>query len=79
MINSAKLKGAIYSAGYTMKTAAEAIGVEYTLFTRKVAGTSPFSATQLLKLCDLLHLTQEEARDIFLPSDFTECKAGITK
>lgn len=79
MINSAKLKGAVYAAGYTMKTAAEAIGVEYTLFTRKVAGSSPFSATQLLKLCDLLHLTQEEARDIFLPSDFTDCKAEVTK
>jgi len=79
MINSAKLKGAIYAAGYTMKTAAEAIGVEYTLFTRKVAGASPFSATQLLKLCDLLHLSQEEARDIFLPSDITNCKAGVAK
>lgn len=79
MINSAKLKGAIYSEGYSMKTAAEAIGIEYTLFTRKVAGQSPFSAELLLKVCDLLHLTQEEARDIFLPSDFTICKAGATK
>lgn len=79
MINSAKLKGAIYANGYTMKTASEAIGVEYTLFTRKVGGFSPFSATQLLKLCDLLHLTQEEARDIFLPSDFTDCKAGVAE
>lgn len=79
MINSAKLKGAIYSEGYSMKTAAEAIGIEYTLFTRKVAGRSPFSAEQLLKVCDLLHLSQEDARDIFLPSDFTICKVGATK
>ena len=79
MINSAKLKGAIYAAGYTLKTAAKAIGIEYTLFTRKVAGISPFSATQLLKLCDLLHLSQEEARDIFLPSNITNSKVGVTK
>ena len=78
MINSAKLKGAIYAAGYTLKTAAEAVGIDYTLFTRKVAGKSTFSATQLLKLCDLLHLTQEEAREIFLPSDITRCNTGIT-
>ena len=79
MINSAKLKGAIYSAGYTMKAAAEAAGIEYTLFTRKVAGRSPFSAVQLLEICDILHLSQEEAREIFLPSDFTDCKAGAAK
>ena len=79
MINSAKLKGAIYAAGYTMKTLAETAGIDYTLFTRKVAGKSPFSAKQMLIVCDLLHLTQEEARDIFLPSDFTDCKVGFAE
>ena len=76
MVNSAKLKGAIYAAGYNMKTTAEAIGMEYTLFTRKVAGKSPFSAAQLLMLCYLLHLSQDEATEIFLPSGFTICKVG---
>ena len=79
MINSAKLKGAIYAAGYTMKTLAEAAGIEYTLFTRKVAGRSPFSAYQMLIVCDLLRLTQEEAKEIFLPSDFTKCKVGVAE
>ena len=79
MINSAKLKGSIYSAGYNLKTFANAAGIEYTLFTRKVSGKSPFSATQLLTICDLLRLTQEEARDIFLPSDFTDCKVGVSE
>ncbi len=72
MVNTAILKGKIYAAGYTIKTLADEMGIEYNLFSKKVCGRIGFSAKQVLKLCELLHLTGDEAHEIFLPEDVTE-------
>ena len=74
MINTSKLKGKIYEAGYTIKTLADAMGIEYNLFSKKICGRVGFTAQQMLQLCELLHLTNEEARDIFMPEKITESK-----
>lgn len=72
MVNTAKLKGKIYAAGYTIKSLADKMDIDYNLFSKKVCGRIGFTAKQALKLCELLRLTEEEAHDIFLPEEVTE-------
>ena len=67
LINTNKLKAAIYASGYNIKKLAEIVGVEYNLFSKKVCGRSKFTLEQAFTLCVLLNLTMTEALEIFLP------------
>lgn len=72
MVNTNILKGRIYAAGYTIKSLADKMGIAYNLFSKKVCGHVGFTTQQMLQLCEILSLTNEEARDIFMPERFTE-------
>ncbi|MBP3554014.1 MAG: helix-turn-helix transcriptional regulator [Clostridia bacterium] len=67
MLNKNKLKGAIVSAGMTQKELASRIGMSENGFSSKLAGKSSFDASQIVKICDILGITDAgEKVSIFL-------------
>lgn len=72
MVNTNKLKAAIYAGGYNIKQFAKELGIDYNLCSKKICGRVGFTMEQAIKTCSLLHLTQEDAQDIFLSKRFTE-------
>ena len=72
LINTNKLKAAIYESGLTIKQLAKAMGIQYNLFSKKINGRSGFTAVQAFTICILLGLSMETAMQIFLP-------CGVTK
>ena len=74
VVNTYKLKAAIYAEGYNMKRFAEALGINSNLFSKKISGRVGFTMEQAIKTCQLLNLSQEEAQEIFLPKGFANKK-----
>lgn len=72
LINTNKLKAAIYEAGLTIKDLAKTMGIQYNLFSKKINGRSGFTAAQAFTICILLGLSLETAIQIFLPLGVTE-------
>ena len=69
VLNRNKLKGAIASAGMTQKELAAKIGMSENGFSLKLAGKSYFDAAQIVKICDVLDITDDSEKvDIFLSS-----------
>lgn len=67
MLNKNKLKGAIASAGLTQKELAARIGISENSFCNKMNGISYFDTHQILKICDILAITDNNEKvDIFL-------------
>ena len=66
-INVLKLKGKIVEAGYNNETFADALSMDASTFYRKIKtqGLS-FTIEQMLKMVDVLKLSRDDARDIFL-------------
>lgn len=68
MTDTAELNAAIARAGLSKKFVAKALGLTYAGFWKKVRNLSEFKATEIKKLQELLHLSDEERDRIFFAS-----------
>ena len=67
MVNTNKLKGAIKEAGYTQEEVAKKLGIDRKSFNRKVNGKSDFWIKEVIDLCDILKIGDNNKKfEIFL-------------
>lgn len=63
-----QVKRRISGAGLTVKEVASALGIDESTYYRKMANEGKtFNIDQIQALTDILGLTKQEAREIFLP------------
>lgn len=68
-VNVDALKGKIVDRGLTQEQVAEKINLDRSTFSRKMCSNAlKFSVGDMHKLCDVLQLSAEEAKHIFLAS-----------
>ncbi len=61
------LKGKIVSAGYTQRTLAPLLNMSENTLSKKVNGQTPFDTDDVVRLCELLNIVDnEEKAYIFL-------------
>lgn len=65
MTNREKLKGKIVENGMTQEQLAELLGITIATINYKVNNKSEFKASEIKKLAETLHLTDEEVNAIF--------------
>ena len=65
MTNTELLKQKIDESGYKMQFIAEQIGVSYQALYNKIGNKTEFLASEIMKLSELLKLTDEERNAIF--------------
>lgn len=61
MTNTLKLKAAITESGFTQEQIAEQLGMTVATFNYKVNNKSEFKASEIKKLCEVLHITEVNA------------------
>lgn len=62
-----KLKAKIKACHLSVKDVSDELGIDQSTYYRKVAASGEnFSVAQVKRLAELLHLTSEEAQEIFL-------------
>ena len=67
MLDTLKLKGKIVEAGMTQGELAEKIGISQNTLSRKIAGRRDFTIGEIDRICDVLHITENEQKcQIFL-------------
>ena len=66
MTNCKRLQEAIDGSGYTIKFIAKQLGITPQGFHKKRIGSSEFTISEMLILCDLLKLTKSAREEIFL-------------
>lgn len=65
MTNREKLKGKIVENGLTQEQLADMLGITIATFNYKVNNKSEFKASEIKKLAEVFHLTDEEVNAIF--------------
>ena len=65
MTDKEKLMGKISESGIKLGFLCEQLGICRFTFSRKLANLSEFTASEIVKLTELLHLTPEERDAIF--------------
>lgn len=65
MTNSAKLKGKMIESGLNQTWVAEQLGMTVATFNYKVNNKTEFKASEIKKLSEILHLTNDEVNTIF--------------
>lgn len=70
-MNISKLRGIMAERGMTMREAAQACGISYITFYRRLqSGGEDFTIGEFVSLASILSITQDELTDIFaLPAD----------
>ena len=71
MTNTDLLKRKIDESGYKMQYIAEYIGVSYQALYNKIGNKTEFLASEIMKLSELLKLTDEERNEIFFAENVT--------
>ena len=56
------LKGKIVSAGYTQKTLAPLMHMSKNTLSKKLNGTAQFTTEQVIRLCDLLQIVDDQEK-----------------
>ncbi len=69
MTRENELRAAIVRAGYTMEQVAKALMLSAGGFWKKLTNRSEFTATEIKKLQELLHLTNAERDYIFFATN----------
>ena len=64
-INLTKLNARIVESGMSKTFIAKKLGITREGFYKKLNGKSEFKASELYKLIDILHLSEDESRIIF--------------
>jgi transcriptional regulator with XRE-family HTH domain len=71
-----KLRGKIRECGYTMEQFAAAIGISPSSLTRKIANTTDFTQSQVVRACSVLKIPYEDLEHYFFALQATkECSA----
>lgn len=65
MTNSAKLKGKMVESGLNQTWIAEQLGMTIATFNYKVNNKTEFKASEIKKLSEILHLTNDDVNAIF--------------
>lgn len=65
MTDSAKLKGKMVEGGLNQTWVAEQLGMTIATFNYKVNNRTEFKASEIKKLSEILHLTNDEVNTIF--------------
>lgn len=65
MTNTSLLREKIKKSGLKMEFIAEKLGLSRAAFSMKVNNESAFKVPEMYKLCDLLDIDEEYAKDIF--------------
>lgn len=65
MTNTNLLKSVIVAKGYTQEQIAELLGLSNATFNYKLNNKTEFKASEIKKLSEFLHLTEEETCSIF--------------
>lgn len=65
MTNSAKLKGKMVESGLNQTRIAEQLGMTIASFNYKVNNKTEFKASEIKKLSEILHLTNDDVNAIF--------------
>lgn len=66
-VNTDMLRGKIVEHGFTQENVANLIGMDRSTFSRKMKSNAlDFSVEEMHKMCEILTLTNEDAREIFL-------------
>ena len=68
MTDTEKLRAKIDSSGLKLATIAESLGLTYQGLRNKIENVNEFKASEITALADILHLTENEATNIFLRS-----------
>lgn len=66
MTNSNKLKGRIISEGYTLETFAKELDLSKSTLSLKINNKVKFLPDDIKKSSEILHLTADEIKEIFL-------------
>ena len=64
-MNARKLKGHMVANGITAEDMAQALGISYQTFVRKLRGDGNFSLPQIRKMREVLNLSDAETLEIF--------------
>lgn len=68
IVNILKLKGKIVEKGFTLSSFAQAIGMPYTTFFRRMEGDGlDFTIGEISAMSKTLELSGSESKEIFLP------------
>lgn len=65
MVNTQLLDKKIELSGLYIKHIIEQLGISRNGFDKKRKGKTPFRTAEIYVLCDLLHLNEEDKRNIF--------------
>lgn len=73
MTNTKMLKCAMIMAGYTISKMADAMGLSYYGFYKKMTNKSSFKSNEISKASEILGITEKQRNEIF----FAECVAKM--
>lgn len=74
-VNTARLKGKLVERGLNQEKISKAIGMDRSTFSRKMRrGGMCFTISEMYKIVSELHITNEEACEIFLADDSRKCE-----
>lgn len=74
-VDKDSLKGKIVARGLTQEQVAVQIGMDRSTFSRKMQNNAlNFSVGEMHRLCKILQLTSEEAKQIFLAPESHKCE-----
>ena len=65
LIDTKKLKGAVYASGLTFKKLAEKIGISQASMSKKTTGKRTFDVAEAYEISQVLGLDQSERDEIF--------------
>ena len=68
MTDTKELKTRINDSGLKLTAIAESLGLTYQGLRNKIENVNEFKASEIAALADILHLTENEATNIFLRS-----------
>lgn len=76
-MNNELLSEKISRSGLKKYSIASKLGIDRKSLTNKVSGRTCFTLEEISKLVDILDMSEDEFRDIFLPSVFAESNKEV--
>ena len=72
MTDTVLLRQKIEESGYKLRFIAQRLGITYQCLLNKINNESKFKATEILSMCELLHINLQQKEAIFFTRDVDE-------
>lgn len=79
LTNTALLKGVIHDSGLKLGYLADRLNMSYRWLQYKIDGKVEFKASEIVTLCEALHLDTDQMHEIFFCADVEKDSTGGTE